>query len=83
MISLSRHRYLDAFLKLLLLSALLHGVVALPYALIFKDTAVLNYFHIVDLDVWFPQIIETTGGDPGSLAVWAIGYAVVFFLFTK
>lgn len=83
MTQLSGHRYLDAFFKLLLLSALLHGAVAIPRVLIFKDTAVLNYFHIVDLDLWFPKIMEATGGDLGSLAAWIIGYALVFFLFTK
>ena len=83
MAHLSGNRYLDAFLKLLLLSALIHGAVAVTYAIVFKDTAVLNYFHILDLDLLFPQIIQITGGDMGSLAVWIIGYAVVFFLFTR
>ena len=83
MAHLSGNRYLDAFLKLLLLSALIHTAIKISSAILFKDTAVLNYFHILDLDLLFPQIIQITGGDMGSLAVWIIGYAVVFFLFTR
>lgn len=83
MTPLSGNRYLDAFLKLILLSALIHTVIKISSAILFKDTTVLNYFHVLEIDLLFPQIIQVTGGDMGSLAAWVIGYTVVFFLFTK
>ncbi len=55
---ISKNRYLDALLKLFILSAVLHIAILFVYAAASGDIRQLNYLGILDFALFFPAIIE-------------------------
>ncbi len=77
-----RNRYLDAFLKLVFLSGLVHIFILLSYYAVNGDLAILNYFNILDLDLFFPGItLGNTSNITPFVALSAV-YSGILFFFT-
>ncbi|MEK7193378.1 MAG: hypothetical protein AAB652_01155 [Patescibacteria group bacterium] len=77
-----RNRYLDAFLKLVLLSGLTHIFILLAYYAKNGDLAILNHFNILDLDLFFPGITLTSANNIFPFVILFSVYSGVFFFFT-
>jgi len=72
-------RYLDALLKLILFSALVHIVILVIHAVRERDFSVMNYFNILDLDFFFPGIEEGVLSNVLSVVVMVVIYGVMFW----
>lgn len=55
---ISKRRLLDALKKLILFSAIFHMCILIGLAVAKGDIVILNYFNILDLDLFWPGIIE-------------------------
>lgn len=80
---ISNNRFLDAFLKLLLVSAIIHLSIIVVFLIITKNIKVLNYFNILDIDSFFPEVINGTLSQILSAGIVIFIYIVIFFFFTK
>ena len=83
MIKIVKNRFLDAFLKLMFVSAAIHLVVLIYAGLSHLDVAALNYFSIVGLDLLFPDISKGLMSQVFSLLIIALTYISIFLFGTK
>lgn len=72
-IHIVKNKYLNAFLILLLISAVIHFILLLGRALFFGDWQALNYIHILDIDWYVPGLLAGAAGEAIS---WAIAGGV-------
>ena len=77
------NRWLDAFLKLLLISAVIHFSIMVLALLINQNTLLLNFFDIIDLDLFLPGIINGTTNQILSAIVIIFLYIIIYLFFTK
>lgn len=54
-----KSKYIQALKKLILFSASTHLVILAIYAITNNDLQILNYFNIIDIDLFFPEIVNT------------------------
>jgi len=80
---ISENRYLDALLKLILLTAVIHVFVLIAAAVINADAVYLNYFNILDIDLFFPGIEQGMLSHFFSAVAMLIVYIVIYMFFTK
>ncbi len=78
-----QNRYLDALLKLMLLSASIHMIILILYSIIKLEPAHVNYFNILDLEFIFPGIEEGLLSNVLSVVSVIIVYLAIFILFTS
>lgn len=83
MMKIAKNRYLDALLKLILLSAIVHLVLLAILVFINKDITILNYFNVIDLDLFFPNIAHGILSQVLSAAAMAVLYLILFRFCTK
>jgi len=80
---IAKNRYLDAFLKVLLILAIVHFFTLLVFSIINKDYQLLNTFRILNLELVHPilihGVVSTIIGTLISIGL----YLIVFFFFTK
>jgi len=79
---ISKNRYLDAFLKFVLLTAVIHMFLLFAAAIMNADMAYLNYFNILDIDLFFPGVEQGLVSQLISIAAMALVYAVIYLYFT-
>lgn len=77
------NRFLDAFLKLMLLSAAMHIAVLAFVCIARRDVAPLNFFSIISLDVVFPGISEGFVSQIASLISIVCLYGIILFLSSR
>jgi len=80
---MTNNRFLDALLKLILVSAIVHlGVLGFQF---FRtgDVSIINYFNILDLDFIFPDIASGSASQIASVLVVAGLYLALLLFFTK
>ena len=58
MIKFGKNKYLSALKNLILFSASIHILLLIIYSVIKLDITHLNYFNILDFDLFFPNIIS-------------------------
>ena len=80
---LVQNRYLDALLKLMLLSASIHMIILILYSIVKLEPAHVNYFNILDLEFLFPGIEEGLLSNVLSAVCVVIVYLAIFILFTR
>jgi len=80
---LAKNRYLDALLKLVLFSAITHMLILVYKSLSTTDSTVMNYFNILDLDLFFDGIEKGALSQVLSIVVMLGIYFAIFFLFTR
>ena len=78
-----KNRYLDTLAKLILLSAVTHMSVVLLYSTINCNIINLNYFSILDLELFFPNIIHKQISHLASGITVIILFTIIYFFFTK
>ena len=72
--------FLQAFMKLMLVSAIVHLVVLAFYYMKTQDAVPLNFFSIVGLDLFFPALVTSEYAGVFSI-VATVGIYVVLFIF--
>lgn len=77
------NRFLDAFLKMVLLLTLAHFVVLIVTAILFHDLTYLNIFFILGLSQYYPTIEEGTISAITSTVIFCLLYITVFLKYTK
>ena len=83
MTALRKNRILQAFFKLMLISAGLHITILLIHFFFTGDISLFNFFRIIELDLFFPHLMAGSLGDYfSSFAVGAI-YLFSFFYLTE
>ena len=83
MMRIAKNRILDAMLKCVLLTALVHlGILAI-YSIIFWDLGVFNYFSILDMGLFIPGISAGQVSMVVSTAFMASVFLAIFFFYTK
>jgi len=83
MFQISKNRYFDALLKLLLFSAAVHMVILIGYAFITGNFGVLNFFNILDIEFIIPEIIEGTAMNVVAFIAAVSAYIAILFFYTK
>jgi len=78
-----KNKYIDAFKKLILFSAISHIILLILYSIINRTIIPLNYFNILDLDLFFPNIINGHFSQIFSVITVAIIYWIIYFLQKK
>lgn len=76
-------RMLEAFLKFVLVSALVHLSVLAVILVLTGDITYFNYFEILELEWFFPGISEGLLSQVLSAVTMVVLYAVTYFYFTK
>ena len=79
---IGKNKYLDALKNLVLFSALTHLSLLIIYSIVKLDVMPLNYFNILDLDLFFPSIIDGTLSQILSVVVMVAIY-LFFYLIEK
>lgn len=83
MMPLVKNRYIDALLKLMLLSSIIHMVALALYSVTYNDFGPFNFFTIVGIDLLFPQIITSDCQYVYSFATVLCLYAVIFYILNR
>lgn len=75
-------RYLRAFFKLMILSAVLHLIILACYFVITHDPVPLNIFSIIGANLFFPALVLNEHANLYSFIVTMLVYIVIFLFFT-
>ena len=77
-IKIVKNKYVNALLLLMLFSAVTHMIVALCFVLLSGDFYILNFFNIIDIDLFYPNIFNSFSGNIFSVFLMIAIY--MFFL---
>jgi len=80
---LSKNRYIDAALKLVLVSGIMHAFLLLIFSIAKLNAAYLNYFNILDVDLFFPSIAKGALSQILSIISIITAYLIIYLYFTK
>lgn len=72
-----KNKYLNALLLLLLFSAVFHMAILFVFAIAFWNIHFLNYFHILNLNYFFPEFSNNYLADGISFAVMLGIYLII------
>ena len=83
MIQMLKNRYLDSFLKFFLISAIIHIVILLFITIKERDIVYLNYFHILNINLFFKGVEVGILSQVISIVLMVIIYIIIFLFFTR
>lgn len=81
--SVKKNRYLDALKKLMLFSAIFHVSLIIIYSIIHLNFRYFNFFNILELDLFFPNIINGSFSQIFSIITMLIIYGIFYFVKKK
>ena len=82
-IKIIKNKYVNALLLLMLFSAIVHMVVAFCFVLLSGDFYTFNFFNIIDLDLFYPNIFNSFGGNFVSLIFMTTAYFIILKINNK
>lgn len=77
---LNKNRLIEAFSRLIIFSAIVHLFVLGFYTVLNLDITRINYFSILDLDLFFPGINKSLGAQIFSIIVVVVIYLIFYFI---
>lgn len=80
---MNKTRLINALEKLILVSAVFHLILLSIYSIINLDFMVLNYFNLIDLDLFFPEILNGFMSNFYSILTIFIIFLIIYFKFTR
>jgi hypothetical protein len=83
MIRIAKNRILDALLKFILVTALIHLSVMAVYSIVTWDFGLWNYFRIINLNLFVPGSVLGPVSMAVSAALMATGIMAMYFFYTK
>ncbi|MFA6215624.1 MAG: hypothetical protein WC768_03585 [Patescibacteria group bacterium] len=78
-----KNRFLQALVRVVLFSATVHLFLLVVFSVIKKDIVTLNYFKIIGLDLFFPNIASGVGSQILSMITMLVLYSLFFIFFAK
>jgi hypothetical protein len=78
-----RNRFVDVLLNVILVMAILHIILLIALCLAKRDISYLNFFRILEIDAFFPYITQGPLSQIASLAIMAVLYLLMFFLYAR
>ena len=76
-IKIVKNKYINALFILMLFSAIVHTLVVFYFALILRDLYFVNYFNILDLDLFYPDIFNNFMGNIFSILFVVLIYLII------
>lgn len=73
-----KNRFLDVLIKFILFSAVLHITLLLIFFVISHDLTVVNYYQIIGLNLFFPQIGQGAVSQVLSILTMILFYGLIF-----
>ncbi|MEI8349619.1 MAG: hypothetical protein WCI77_05655 [Candidatus Omnitrophota bacterium] len=83
MAKITANRFIDAFFKLILLSAAVHIGIVIGRTITEGTARHLNYFKLISLDLILPSVCNGNQNHIIAFLVMVIVYYLIFLLFTK
>lgn len=80
---MKKNKILEAASKLIIISAIIHLLILTIYAIINLDITYLNYFNIIDLNLFFPDIIQGFLSQTLSLIIVILLFFLIYKFYTK
>ncbi len=77
------NRYIKALAGLVLLSASIHIVILIIYSIINLDIRYLNYFNIIDVDLFLPEVGDGLLSQILSIITITVVFIVIYAGLTK
>ncbi len=78
-----KNKYINALKGLMLFSAILHMFLLIVYSIINLNMIELNFFSIVNLDLFFPNIINGSFSQIFSIITMLVIYCTFYFISLK
>jgi len=72
-----KNKYINALFLLMLFSAIVHMAILFFKAIKSLDVYVLNYFNILDIDLFYPNIFNNFWGNIFSLIFMVVIYFII------
>jgi len=72
-----KNKYINALFLLMLFSAIVHMIILFFKAIKSLDIYVLNYFNILDIDLFYPNIFNSFLGNVFSLIFMIVIYFII------
>jgi len=76
-IKIVKNKYLNALFLLMLFSAIVHMLIIFYFAVISNNLYILNYFNILDLDLFFPDVFNSVSGNVFSVLFVLTIYLII------
>jgi hypothetical protein len=76
---LVKNPYVDALVKALLISAIVHFIFLLAYAFMHQDASVLHFFSIIGIDRFFPEITTEPWTIEAATLMFILLYVWIFY----
>lgn len=83
MSSLSKNYFIKAFVTLMVVSALLHILILLYVVITTKNVNALNFFTIIELDIFFPHFVHSSTGNYIAAILVALIYLTSYIFLSK
>jgi hypothetical protein len=80
---LHENRYIDAFIKTILLFAGIHIVLLAVHAVVHQRYESLNLFHILQLNLFFPEIVYGGSWFVLGIVVLVAVYSIMYTYYSK
>ncbi len=77
------NRYIKALAGLVLLSASIHIAILVIYSIINLDIRYLNYFNIIDIDLFLPEVADGLLSQILSIITIMVVFIVIYASLTK
>jgi len=77
-IQIVKNKYLNALFILMFFSAVIHMAIISFWLLLTRDVYIFNYFNILDLDLFFPNMLNSVWGNLFSLVFMVSFYLIIF-----
>ena len=74
------NKYIIALKNVMLFSAIVHMIMIAIYSIVKLNTIKFNFFDILDLDLFFPNIIKGILSQILSIIAFVIAYCIFFFI---
>lgn len=77
------NKYIVALKNVMLFSAIIHMIMIAIYSIVKLNTIKFNFFDILDLDLFFPNIIKGNLSQIFSIIAFIIVYCIFLFLIIR
>ena len=74
------NKYIIALKNVMLFSAIFHMIMIAIYSIVKMNTVKFNFFNILDLDLFFPNMIKGNLSQIFSIIAFVIVYCIFYFL---
>ena len=78
-----KKHFINALIKFILFSATLHILLLLIFFVFKRDLTLINYFNIIGLNLFFPEVGQGLASQIFSLLTMVVIYGLIFFVSSR